>query len=319
MHNRVDGAAIEVRGLTKRYGDLIAIDDFDMDIPKGESMGLVGPNGAGKSTILKSISGLISPTSGTILINGVDSRNHREAMTGVGCVIETPLPYPSYTPAEMLSYAGRMHGIPKEEIRIRSKDVLEDLRMWSWRDKRIGGFSKGMMQRVSIATALIHNPEIVLFDEPTSGLDPRGMIEMRQILQDLKRRGLTMVISTHMLGEISELCTSMTLIDHGRKVIGGRVEELLRRGQGVVIEVRLAKDITPGFMKDLSELPGIFDTEATGPRAFRARFIGTDEQQASIAELVQSHGLMILSMNETGEDLESFYMSHTNVGEDDAR
>lgn len=311
--------ALEISGLTKRYGDFTAVDDLDMVVRKGEFMGLLGPNGAGKSTVLKSISGLLTPTSGTILVNGIDSRDHKEAMSRVGCVIETPMPYPSYTPSEMLTYVGRMCGIPKDEIRVRAKDVLEDLRMWPQRDKKIGGFSKGMIQRISIAAALIHNPDIVLLDEPTSGLDPRGMAEIRQILSELRGRGLTLLISTHMLNEVSELCTSMTLINHGRKIVSGSVGDLVHdlsgRMKGTLLEVRTAKEVPPEFIRELSSLPGVSDAASTGPRSFRVSFAGTDEQRAAIVDLVQSRGLMMLSMDESGEDLESLYMSLTDDGE----
>ena len=307
--------AICVSGLTKRYGDFTAVDGLDLNVRRREFVGLLGPNGAGKSTTLKAISGLLTPTSGTILINGIDSRDHKNAMTRVGCVIETPMPYPSYTPAEMLTHAGKMHGIPKDEIRVRARDVLEELRMWSWRDKKIGGFSKGMRQRVTIAASLIHNPEIVLLDEPTSGLDPRGMIEVRQILKGLKSSGLTLVISTHMLKEVSELCTSMTMMNHGREVVSGNVADLVHgmSGKGTVaLDTRVAKDVPPGFLKDLATLPGVAGVESTGPRSFKTTFSGSDEQQSAIVDFIQSHGLMLLSMSESGKDLESLYMSLTD-------
>ena len=304
--------SLDIRGLTKRYGGFTAVESFDMEVARGEAMGLLGPNGAGKSTILKCVSGLQAPTGGTVLIGGIDSRKHKEAMAGVGCVIETPVPHPFLTPMETLEYVGRIHGMPTRDIRDRSREVLEDLRMWQWRDKKAGGFSKGMNQRVAIAAALLHDPEVVLLDEPTSGLDPRGMIEMRQILSDLVGRGTTMVISTHMLREASELCSSLTMICHGRKVASGSVDDLVRsRDKGPTLGIRTAKSITRAFMKDLEGLPRVSDVERTGESSVRIMFSGTLEQRAEIAELVRSHGLMLVSMDEPEDGLESLYMSLT--------
>ena len=183
----MDGTpAIEAVGLTKMYGGFAAISDVNLTVRKGEFMGLLGPNGAGKSTTLKAITGLLMPTSGSVRIAGIDIKDHRHAMEHVGCVIETPEPYPGFTPAEVMQYVGRIYGLDKREIEIRSRDVLETMRMWEWRNKKIGEFSKGMRQRVVIAQALLPNPDTIILDEPTSGLDPRGMIEIRQTLAEMK-------------------------------------------------------------------------------------------------------------------------------------
>ncbi|MBR4697430.1 MAG: ABC transporter ATP-binding protein, partial [Candidatus Methanomethylophilaceae archaeon] len=135
------GYAIEAEHLTKVYGDFTAISDINIQVKNGDFMGLVGPNGAGKSTTLKAITGLLKPTSGTIRISGIDLKDHRHAMENVGCVIETPEPYPGFTPAEIMEYIGKIYGMDKREIVIRSRDVLESVKMWEWRNKSIGGFS----------------------------------------------------------------------------------------------------------------------------------------------------------------------------------
>lgn len=314
-----DQAVLEVENLTKRYGDFIAVDDLSMTVKKGEFMGLLGPNGAGKSTTLKSITGLVTPTSGTIRVNGIDTKDHKSAMTHVGCVIETPECYPNFSPAEMLEYIGRIHGLSRSEIKIRARDVLEEVRMWKWRDKNVGKFSKGMRQRVSLAAAMMPNPEIIILDEPTSGLDPRGMIEIRQTLNDLKRRDLSLLISTHILKEVSEMCTSMTMINHGKTIISGDVNTLIHNlakdTKGVEIELRTLTEMGKEFMTDIEGLQGISSLERTGDRSVRFRFVGTDEQQADIVDMVYRHRLRLLSMNESGADLESLYMKLTENDE----
>ncbi len=310
---------LDVRNLSKHYGSFTAVSNLTLSVNKGEFMGLLGPNGAGKSTTLKAVTGLLKPSGGQIFVNGIDSLRHREAMCHVGCVIETPECYPNFSPAEVLTYVGRIHGLSKREIAIRSNDVLEELRMWQWRHKSIGKFSKGMRQRVALAAALLPNPDIILLDEPTSGLDPRGMIEIRQILNGLKKRGLTLAISTHILKEVSEMCTNVTMINHGQQVISGDVETLIHdvaRGQNTVtIDMRTLVPVTPEFSSDLESMPGVSEVEKTGEKSMRFIFAGTDDQQADIVDLVGDHRLRLVCMNETGADLEMLYMKLTDEGE----
>ena len=314
--------AIDVRNLTKVYGDFTAVDNLSMSVKKGEFMGLLGPNGAGKSTTLKSITGLVNPTEGEIYINGIDNKDHTAAMTRVGCVIETPESYRNFTPSEMLEYVGRIHGIGKDEIAIRARDVLEEVRMWEWREKNIGEFSKGMRQRVSIAAAMLPNPEIIRLDEPTSGLDPRGMIEIRETLRNLKARGLTLLISTHILKEVSEMCTSMTMINHGKEVISGDVNTLIHdlgKNANPTIDIRTLREMTPAFINEIKAMSTVEDFERTGDHSVRFTFTGTDEDQAQIADIVSSHNLRLLAMNESGADLESLYMKLTDEAEVNVR
>ncbi len=308
-------AVLEVNNLTKRYGNFVAVDNLSISVKKGEFMGLLGPNGAGKSTTLKCITGLVTPTEGSILVNNIDARQHREAMCHVGCVIETPECYPNFSPAEMLEYVGKIHGLPNDEIKIRARDVLEEVRMWSWRDKSIGQFSKGMRQRVSLAAAMLPNPDIIILDEPTSGLDPRGMIEIRQTLNDLKKRDLTLLISTHILKEVSEMCTSMTMINRGKTIVSGDVNTLIHNlakdVKGVEIELKTLTEMNRELMVDIEGLQGVRDLERTGDKSIKFKFTGTDEQQADIVDMVYRHKMRLLSMNESGADIETLYMKLT--------
>jgi ABC-2 type transport system ATP-binding protein len=305
--------ALEIDSLTKAFGSFVAVDDVSLEVGKGEFMGLLGPNGAGKSTILKVVTGMLAATSGKIMVNGVDSRDHRRAMENVGCVIETPECYPNFTPVEMLEYIGRLRGIGKAELPVRIKDVLEEVRMWEWRHKAIGKFSKGMKQRISIAQALLPDPDLLLLDEPTSGLDPRGMVEIREILEGLKDRDKSLLISSHMLGEVSELCGSVTVIRRGRKVMGGRVRDLLRRNEAdVVFEVEVRNPVTPDFIRDLTVLEGVTRVEKTDEFGFDVCITGNNGGQDDVVDLIRSHGLGFMTMNNRGSDLESLYMSLTS-------
>ena len=315
--------SLSVEGLTKRYKSFTAVDNLSLKVKKGEFMGLLGPNGAGKSTTLKAITGLLTPTEGRIYVNGIDARKHRNALEHVGCVIETPECYHNFTPTEMMTYVGHIHGLSNKEIRIRARDVLEEVRMWSWRDKNVGSFSKGMRQRVALAAAMLPNPDLIILDEPTSGLDPRGMIEVRRTLNALKGRGMSLLISTHILKEVSEMCTSMTMINHGKQVISGDVNTLVhnlaQNENSVNIELRMLGTLTDRFISDMTAMTGVSNLERTGERSVKFGFTGTDDQQADIVDLVYAHKLRLLCMNETGADLESLYMKLTDESEVNVR
>ena len=309
-----DGYAMEVTGLTKRFGNFTAVDGLDMKIKKGEFMGLLGPNGSGKSTTLKMITGLIWPTSGTVRINGLSIADHRQALSSVGCVIETPEFYPSLTPSEAMQYVGQMYGLSEREIAVRARDVLEEVKMWEWRGKRISTFSKGMRQRTVLAQAMLPNPDMLILDEPTTGLDPRGMIEMRAVLSELKKRDRTVLISTHMLKEVSEMCGSVSMIRNGRLIASGDVNKLMEeyaKKSRVIISLRTAEEISASFMRDLSALPGVRGTEPMGGYGVKIDFSGNNDDQYRIVELSAEHKLKLMSMTEHGVDLEQLYMELT--------
>ena len=307
--------AIEIDALTKSFGNLTAVRDVSMTVRKGEYMGLLGPNGAGKSTMLKVITGMLRATSGTVTVNGIDCKEHRKAMAPVGCVIETPECYPNFTPAEILDYVGRLRGIGKSEIRIRTREVLEEVRMWEWRDKQIGKFSKGMKQRITLAQALMPNPEILIMDEPTSGLDPKGMFEVREILKGLKKNDMSLLVSTHILSEVSEVCDSVTVIRKGTAVMSGNVRDLKRRTEkDATLEITLRNDITQEFMDDLRNFANVAAAERINEYTFSAKFVGEDDREG-LVELIREHGLGLLTLNQKGADLESLYLSFTK--EDD--
>jgi ABC-2 type transport system ATP-binding protein len=313
--------ALDVRSLTKSFGNFVAVHDVSMSVRKGEFTGLLGPNGAGKSTMLKIITGMICPTSGTVIVNGIDCTDHRYAMENVGCVIETPECYPNFTPTEVLSYIGRIRGIGRSELPPRIREVLEEVRMWEWKDRKIGKFSKGMKQRVSIAQALLPDPDILLLDEPTSGLDPRGMMEIREIMDGLKGKDRSLLISTHMLNEVSELCDSVTVIRRGNKVMGGNVRDLLRKTEGsVTLDVEVRNTLTPEFMNDLRGLEDVAETEMVDSYRFNISFPDANERREDIVDMIRSHGLGFMTMTQKGSDLESLYMSLTKEDDrDDVR
>jgi len=308
--------AIDIQSLTKAFGSFVAVSNISMSVKKGEFMGLLGPNGAGKSTTLKVITGMISPTSGRVEINGIDCTDHRVAMETVGCVVETPECYPDFSPVEVLKYIGSLRGIGRNDIDKRIRETLEDVRMWEWRNKPIGKFSKGMKQRVSLAQALLPDPEILLLDEPTSGLDPRGMIEVREILKDLRKQGKSLLISTHILNEVSEVCDAVTLIRRGQTMRSGKVRELMQgNNEGdVTLQIGVRNDLTTEFMNDVKNCTGSQYIEKLDNYTFTLTISGSDNREG-IVDIIRDHRLGLLTMNQKGSDLESLYMSLT--AEDD--
>ena len=190
-------------------------------------MGYLGPNCAGKTTTIKILTSLLRPTGGKAFLNGIDVvRNPKEALASVGAVVETPQLYPQLTPMEILAYFGQLRGLDSNVIRERSVAVLEEVKMSDSANKRTGEFSTGMKQRVAIAQALLHDPSILILDEPTVGLDPRGMIEVRELIKQLKERDFTIFMSSHLLNEVQEVCDKVAIVDKGALLVYDTVANL---------------------------------------------------------------------------------------------
>ncbi len=224
--------AVAVRGLTKifpipfRRQRLVAVRGLDLEVAPGQVYGLLGPNGSGKSTTLKIILGLVAPTSGSTAIFGRDSREvgSREA---VGFLPENPYFYKYLTGAETLRFYGKLCGLHGPRLRARLDELLELVGLTSARDRRLGGYSKGMLQRIGLAQALIQEPKLVVLDEPTAGVDPAGSRDIRDLILDLKRRGITVLLSSHLLAQVQEICDRVGILANGVLVREGRVEDLL--------------------------------------------------------------------------------------------
>lgn len=301
---------IVVDQLTKDFGGFKAVDNLSLRVPRKSFMGFLGPNGAGKTTTIKILTNLLNATSGEALLNGVDvTKSPKEALADVGAVVETPEFYPYLTPTETLSYLGELRGMSKADIVSRSKEVLETVKMTEWADKRIGKFSKGMKQRIAIAQAILHEPTVIILDEPTSGLDPRGMVEVRDILNDLKRSDYTVFMSSHLLNEVQEVCTDVALINQGKLLRSGSVADLVGSSTVRRIEVRAADQVTGEMLNKVSKLEGISDIRASGNGQFAFSLSGGDQAQSRVLTELQSLGLGIISYKESGMALESLYMS----------
>src|SRR5881392_65871 len=226
------GAAVAVEGLTKvfpvpfRRKSIVAVRDLDLRIEPGEVYGLLGPNGSGKSTTLKIILGLASPTRGQSKIFGRDSQlvQSREA---VGFLPENPYFYKYLTGEETLIFFGKLCGLRGAGLRKRIDELLSLVGLTNARKRRLGTYSKGMLQRIGLAQALIHDPRLVVLDEPTAGVDPAGSREIRDLILDLKRRGITVLLSSHLLTQAQEICDRVGILADGALVREGRLQELI--------------------------------------------------------------------------------------------
>jgi ABC-2 type transport system ATP-binding protein len=227
------GPAVAVHGLTKIFPvpfhptrRVVAVKDVNLRIESGEVYGLLGPNGSGKSTTLKIILGLVSPTRGRTEIFGRDSRlvESREA---VGFLPENPYFYKFLTGEETLRFFGRLCGMTRATLKSRVNGLLDLVGLNKARDRRLGTYSKGMLQRIGLAQALIHDPRLVVLDEPTAGVDPAGSREIRDLIMDLKHRGITVLLSSHLLAQAQEICDRIGILAEGVLVREGRLQELI--------------------------------------------------------------------------------------------
>ena len=218
-------APVEIRGLVKRYGDLVAVDNVDLTVEHGDVFGYLGPNGAGKTTSLRMLLGLIRPTSGAALLFGRDPMIHgAKALDGVAGFVEGPRFYPYLSGRRNL----RLLADYDEPLsRSRVEEVLELVELRDRAKDRVGGYSHGMRQRLGIAAALLRQPQLLLLDEPTTGLDPAGMRDMRELVRRLASEGITIMLSSHLLYEVEDLCNRVAIIRKGRIVYQGTLRDLL--------------------------------------------------------------------------------------------
>jgi ABC-2 type transport system ATP-binding protein len=298
-----------MRGLGKDYGTFTALASLDLTIPAGTCFGYLGPNGAGKSTTIKILTNLIRPSRGQATLFGVDvQRKPTQALRKVGTVIETPEFYGYLSPLEVLAYGGRLRGMSKANLAARSEAVLKTVKLADWADKRVDTFSKGMKQRLAVAQALLHEPDLLILDEPTSGLDPRGMAEVRDIVKSLKREGRTIFMSSHLLGEVTEVCDAAALIDHGKLLLQGTLEELAKRAEATAFQATFLVPLNPDELVWIGGLPGVKSATDSGNGVVEIHLSGGPEVQAAVLSAIVRSGLQLTGFRPIGTALEQLYL-----------
>lgn len=236
MRDLAEGTiAISAESLTKRYGSDTAVEELDLSVPRGETYGLLGPNGAGKTTTLRMLLGLTRPTSGKVSVLE-QTPGPLSGLSGVGALVETPAFYPYLSGRKNLELAARLSGVPHASGDDPVGSALRQVGMEKRASEKFKKYSLGMKQRLGIASALLGDPEVLVLDEPTNGLDPRGVAEMRELIRKLGGRGSTILLSSHMLGEVEQVCDRVGVMSQGHMVSEGGVGEL--RGQNDEVKVR---------------------------------------------------------------------------------
>ncbi len=304
--------SIEAINLSKSFNSFAAVSNLNLKIEGSKCVGFLGPNGAGKTTTLKMFTDLIRPSSGKALINGVDVHAHkREALACVGNLIETPEIYPSLTPIEALTMIAKLRGIPKAERAKRIEEAVAEVQMEKWIDKRVGKFSKGMKQRICLASALLSNPTVILLDEPTVGLDPRGVCEIREIIKSLKGKDRLIFMSSHILSEVSDVCDEVAIIDRGKLIAYDRISSLTAKfsGDNAVVEVDLQSPIDGKTVaQTIATLPDVIGVEKTDDKTLRiAISSGSDAQKQLLRTLVKLN-VDLISYKPVSSGLEDIYL-----------
>lgn len=286
--------------------------DLNLKIEGSKCVGFLGPNGAGKTTTLKMFTDLIRPSSGEALINGVNVHTHKkEALASVAALIETPEIYPSLTPREALMMIAEIRGVPTAERNKRIEEAVSEVHMEEWLDKRVGKFSKGMKQRICVASALLSDPSILLLDEPTNGLDPRGMSEVRDIVKSLKGKRRLIFMSSHILSEVADVCDGVAMIDHGKLIVYDTISNVTAKFSGGenMMEVGLQRPIDAlSVTKNIANLPGVVVAEQKDDRNLKIRFRGgLDVQERILSDLVRMN-IGVISYKPASSELEDAYL-----------
>lgn len=296
---------IEVQNLTKRYGDFEAIRDVSFRVEKGEILGFLGPNGAGKTTTMRILSCFMPPTSGAGTIAGYDLfHDSYEVRRRIGYLPEHPPLYPEMSVSSFLLFVAAIKEVPRRERRSKLDRTLEQCGLNEVRDQSIGKLSKGYRQRVGVAQALIHDPEVVILDEPTIGLDPGQIIEIRRLIKDLSG-SRTILLSTHILPEVSMLCDRVLIIHRGRILAADAYEKLssdLAKGQRLSLK---AKGIDS---ERLQELPHIQSVQQEGGETFLIAVEPGYDMREEIARFIVSQGGSLLELTSKALSLEEVYL-----------
>ena len=309
-------AIVRTEGLVKRYDGTLAVAGLDLAVEEGEIFGLVGPNGAGKTTTLRILATLLAPTAGEAEIAGISVRRNPNAVRRVlGFMPDVFGVYDDMKVWEYLDFFARCYGIPAARRRQMIGDLLDLVDLGDKRDSYVQGLSRGMQQRLCLAHTLVHDPQVLLLDEPASGLDPRARVELRELLRELRTLGKTILISSHILPELEELCTSVAIIDRGQVLAQGRVADIERRLRaGAVFRVRVlgGGESAEGARTWFAGQPDVAAVTLLADGTVELGFRGDDAGTARLLAAAVGAGFPIVSFARAASDLEELFLQVTS-------
>jgi ABC-2 type transport system ATP-binding protein len=299
---------IRVRDLRVDYDDVCAVRDLSLEVGPGEVCGLIGPNGAGKTTTMRAMLGLIEPTYGEIELAGVDVRDHpREAVRHIGFMPDFPPLYDDLLVWEFLDLFAASYKIPRRQRRAAIDRHLEWVGLTEKRRALVVELSRGMRQRLMLAKTLMPQPRVLLLDEPASGVDPQGRIDLKTILRQLAAEGRTVLISSHILAEMTEFCTAVAIMERGRMVVSGRIDEVNARVLGAsLLAVEVLGD-ADAFARIVGDDPRAGPIERRG-EAFEFRFRGDAAQASDLLAALVRGGVRVASFARRRDNLEELFL-----------
>ncbi len=306
---------LSIENLNKTYGQYKAVSDLNLEINEGELFGFVGPNGAGKTTTIRIVCGLLRANSGKIIIDGVDCSKNRELIKPlIGYVPDFFGVYDNLKVKEYMEFYGSMYGMTSRDMERITGDLLELVNLSDKQEAYVDTLSRGMKQRLCVARALIHNPKLLLLDEPNSGLDPRARVEMKELLMNLQSMGKTILISSHILAELSEMCSSIGIMDRGKLLVSGSIEEVtesfgandgtvtVKIISGMDQAVRMVMESTDAVLKSQRENELIFTYKKS------------DEELSTFMCHLMLGGVTVGGFGKEQGSLESIFMQITGKG-----
>lgn len=300
---------VEIENLYKHYGKFVALDHLDLSIEKGELFGFVGPNGAGKTTTMRIISGLLKADGGQVQIAGVDALKDSQSLKRkIGYMPDFFGVYDNLKAIEYMEFYASVYGIVGKKAKDMCMELMDLVNLSDKAEFYVDSLSRGMKQRLCLARSLVHNPELLILDEPASGLDPRARFEMKGILRNLHDMGKTIVISSHILSELAEMCTTIGIIDKGNMVTKGSVEDIMRRlNTSNPLKIHVIENIESA-VRIIKENPQVENLSIDG-MDITVSFNGSEEDEATLLENLVNNGIKVVSyVRETGNLEEVFMM-----------
>ena len=308
-------SAISIRNLRHYYGRLIAVDNVSFEVPEGSIFGLIGPNGAGKTTTLRVICTLLLPSAGDVEVLGRYVRTAPQAIRRqLGYMPDTFGLYSELRVWEYLDFIARCYSLTLDERRSAIDDTLDLVDLTAKRDSYVHSLSRGMMQRLALARTLLHDPALLVLDEPAAGLDPRARIELRELLRELQRLGKTILLSSHILSDLAEICSHVAILERGHLAVQGSLGEVLSLvagGRTVVIDLIASAQLPTDIAALVPELRASSMTAAGNRVVLRGQFSDDDAALAALLARLTTAGLPVVGFHEQRSDLEEVYMTHT--------